>query len=178
MPLQVCRLGQDGTLGPPLLRDVQGYQLLIHKGPGEAEKVLRPAEASRPTEACMKCKPQPQAAAECHPTSESTGPRSRPSRTGQGGTRVCGNGGSPTVRTRRPGPANQGRSPAQPNPHYHRALASPLLTSSCCQHHSGGLVMPVEVLGQVCPRQLPERHTTKGSTLLPNRSDVGHTKWG
>ena len=37
MPLQVCRLGQDGTLGPPLLRDVQGYQLLIHKGPGEAE---------------------------------------------------------------------------------------------------------------------------------------------
>ena len=37
MPLQVCRLGQDGTLGPPLLRDMQGYPLLIHKGPGEAE---------------------------------------------------------------------------------------------------------------------------------------------
>ena len=30
----MCSLGQDGTLGPPLLRDMQGYPLLIHKGPG------------------------------------------------------------------------------------------------------------------------------------------------
>lgn len=38
--------------------------------------------------------------------------------------------------------------------------------------------MPAEVLGQVCPRQLPARHTAKGSTLLPDRSDAGHTKCG
>lgn len=35
--------------------------------------------------------------------------------------------------------------------------------------------MLAEVLSQVSTRQLPARHTAKGSTPPPNQSDLGHT---
>lgn len=35
--------------------------------------------------------------------------------------------------------------------------------------------MPAEVLGQVCTRQLPARHTANGSAPLPNHSGLGPT---
>lgn len=44
------------------------------------------------------------------------------------------------------------------------------LTSSCCQHHAGGLVMPAEVLRQVSPRQLPARHSARAARVTQDRA--------